>query len=277
MKPRSVGDAVRLLFVGFYTLIVLGPLVWLVVTSFKTSAEIYGSPWTLPSRMQWDNYVRAWFEANIGQYLFNSIFVTAVSISLIVIIAAMAAYVLVRYPFRGSRIILVAFVSGLMVPVQIALVPLHDLLRTLGLLDSYWGLIPVYIAFSLPFTVFLLSGYFSTLPRDLEQAAIIDGCSHAQVFWRVMLPVSKPAVMTALIFNFLGIWNEFILALIILASDELKTLPLGLADLQVVMRYQVDWGALFAGLVIAIVPIFIGYIFLQEQVTEGATMGALKG
>lgn len=258
-------------------LTVVAPLVWMIYTSLKTAAEIFASPWALPEKPQWDNFARAWTKANIGRYMTNSIIVTVISVAFIVLLSAMAAYALVRFPSQLSSWMLNGFMLGLMVPVQVALVPLHSLLRNLELLDTHLGLILVYIAFSLPFTIYLLSGFFRTLPAELEDAAAIDGCSRMGAFWLVMVPIAQPALVTATIFNSLGIWNEFLLALIILGKDELKTLPLGLANLQMVMRYQTDWGALFAGLVISLLPVLIIYICLHDRIAEGITIGALKG
>jgi ABC-type glycerol-3-phosphate transport system permease component len=164
-----------------------------------------------------------------------------------------------------------------MVPTQLALVPLFFLVNAIHLLDTYTGLILVYIAFSLPFTIFVLTGFFRTLPHELAEAALIDGCTHPQAFWRVMLPIAKPGLVTAAIFNFLGIWNEYLFALVLISSERLRTLPLGLANLLMVTHYESNWGALFAGLVMVMIPTLVVYALLQGQLTKGITAGALKG
>jgi len=195
---------------------------------------------------------------------------------LILMLSSMVAYVLARYQFRGNRFIYVLFISAMMIPGFLAVVPLWFLIRSLGLLNTWPGLILVYLGFSMPFTIFFLHAFFKTLPIELEEAAIIDGCSLFGVFWRVMLPLSKSGLLTVGIFNFLGIWNEFFWALILIYDDNLKTLPLGMSNLLIQSFYQTDWGAMFAGFVIMLIPTFIVYAIFQNQLTQGITIGALK-
>ncbi len=274
---RALGLAVLHIILVAYAAAVILPMVWLLYTSLKSNREIFASAWSLPAAPHWQNFVYAWVRAGIGRYFLNSVFVTVVSLALILLVSAMAAYALTRFPFRANRVIFYAFLAGLMVPAQLALVPLFFLINSMHLLDSYAGLILVYIAFSLPFTVFVLSAFFRTLPHELTEAALIDGCTHSQAFWRVMLPLAKPGLVTAAIFNFLGIWNEYLFALVFISSERLRTLPLGLANLLIVSHYESDWGALFAGLVMVMVPTLLVYSLLQGQLTKGITVGALKG
>jgi ABC-type glycerol-3-phosphate transport system permease component len=252
-------------------------MLWLLYTSFKSTDEVYKDTWSLPHKLHVENYKKAWVKANIGRYFFNSVFVTVVSITLILIVSAMAAYVLARFTFKWNRFIFYTFLSGLMLPAQLVIVPLFFLLKDLRMLDSYAGLILVYVAFSLPFSIFVLTGFFKTLPSELRDAAVIDGCSENGTFWRVMLPLAKPGLITIAIFNFLSIWNEYFFALVFISNPKLRTLPLGLANLTMVMRYQADLGALFASLVIVMIPTLLVYIVLQDRLTKGITMGALKG
>jgi N-acetylglucosamine transport system permease protein len=260
-----------------YAAVVVLPMIWLLYTSLKNNREIFASAWKLPEVPHWENFVHAWVRAGIGRYFLNSALVTAISVALIILVSAMAAYALTRFSFRGNRVIFYAFLAGLMIPSQLALVPLFFLVNAMGLLDTYAGLILVYISFSLPFTIFVLSGFFRTLPHELAEASLIDGCTHIQAFWRVMLPLARPALVTAAIFNFLGIWNEYLFALVLISSERLRTLPLGLANLLMVTHYENDWGALFAGLVMVMIPTVLVYSLLQGQITKGITVGALKG
>ena len=271
------GRAVLYLVLVGYAAVVILPMVWLLYTSLKNNEEIFRSAWQLPGRAHWENFAYAWGRARIGDYFANSLLVTLVSVALILLVSAMAAYVLARFPFRGHRALFYAFLAGLMVPTQLALVPLFFLVNAIHLLDTYTGLILVYIAFSLPFTIFVLTGFFRTLPHELAEAALIDGCTHPQAFWRVMLPIAKPGLVTAAIFNFLGIWNEYLFALVLISSERLRTLPLGLANLLMVTHYESNWGALFAGLVMVMIPTLVVYALLQGQLTKGITAGALKG
>jgi len=249
---------------------------WLFYSSLKNTQEIYASTWSLPRVLHWDNFARAWTKAHVGQYFFNSVVVTSIALVLSVLVASMAAYILARFKFKGNRLILYIFLSGMMIPVQLALVPLIFLAESLGI-RNLLGLCLVYVAFSLPFSVFVLTGFFKTLPSDLADAASIDGCSEFGVFWKVMFPLAKSGLVTVAIFNFLGFWNEYLFALLFLSKESQYTVPLGLANLMMVMEYKADWGALFAGLAIVMVPTLIVYILLQNRLTKGITAGALKG
>lgn len=260
-----------------YSIIVIFPLVWIFSSSLKSSMEIFANVWALPKGIKWENYVNAWIEASIGKYFINSLFVTATSVFFILLLSAMVAYVLTRFKFLGNSFVFYYFLGGLMIPTFLGIVPLFLLLKDLHLLDNFIGLILVYIAYSLPFSIFILTPFFKSLPRELAEAAIIDGCSDFSVFWRIMLPLAKPGLITVGIFNFLGIWNEYILALVIISSGELRTLPLGIANLYMVQHYQADWGTLFAGLTIVMVPTLIVYIIFSKKLTSGITLGALKG
>jgi len=274
---RSLGlGALYIVLLGYAALVIL-PMIWLLYTSLKSNREIFASAWEMPRAPHWENFVYAWVRAGIGRYFLNSVFVTTISVALILVVSAMAAYALTRFSFRGNRLIFYAFLAGLMIPTQLALIPLFFLINGLRLLDTYAGLILVYIAFSLPFTVFVLSAFLRTLPHELAEAALIDGCTHTQAFWRVMLPLAQPGLVTAAIFNFLGIWNEYLFALVFISSERLRTLPLGLANLLIVSHYESDWGALFAGLIMVMIPTLLAYSLLQGQLTKGITVGALKG
>ncbi len=259
-----------------YSAVVAYPMIWLLLASLKNSRELFETPWGLPHTPQWVNYLNAWQDAGIGRCFLNSVFVTGVSMFFILLFGAMAAYALARFTFRARGAIHSAFVSGMMMPVFLGIVPLFLLLRRLGMLDNYFGLIAAYVAYSLSFTIFVLTGFFKTLPTELAEAGMIDGCSQFAVFSRIMLPLAKPGLITAGIFNFFGLWNEYPLALVIISSNELRTLPLGIANLYMVRQYETDWGALFAGLVIVMLPTLAAYLIFQRQITEGLTSGALK-
>ncbi len=260
-----------------YTLVVLFPMVWLLYTSFKSTDELFASAWSLPTEWAMTNFVKAWNEARLGDYFWNSIFVTSTTLVVQLLVGAMASYSLAKYQFRGSKLLYYAFLAGLMFPIFLGLVPLFFLLKGLHLIDTHTGLILVYAASGIPFTVFVLTAFFRTIPTTIMEAGIMDGCSHFTLFWRVMLPLAKPGLTTVGIFTFIAIWNEYILALVLLSSSHLRTLPLGLAVLQFVQFYKVDFGALFAGLVIVMLPTILCYIVLQEQITKGITVGAVKG
>jgi len=304
-----VQKAVTYTVLGLWLAAVVLPLAWVFVNASRSSQEIFenpfGVPWILsgsphaengevptPLEGMKGNFTKAWVKSHFSLFFVNSVLVVSVSLVGILALSAMAAYVIARFPFRGSRALYLFFISGMMVPAQLVLVPLFfqfsymsnflsGLLRPLGyevqLHDSLTGLILIYIALSLPFTILILTGFFKSLPGELREAAIIDGCGEAAVFRHVMLPLARPGLVTAAIFNFIGLWNEYLFALVFVNSPEKKTLPLGLASVSIQAQYRTDFGLMFAGLVIVIVPTLIVYILLQRQLTSGITMGALKG
>jgi len=256
---------------------VVVPLLWVLLTSLKTGPEVFASPWGLPKSPQWQNYSHAWQQAGIGEYFLNSLLVTVGTLLILLPVGAMAAYVLARYPFRGSKTIFGTFLGGMMFPNFLIIVPLFFLLKSIGMLDTKTGLILVYVAYSLSFTIFVLTGFFQSLPNELAEAAMIDGCTHASTFWRVMLPLARPGLIVVGIFNAIGLWNEYGLALVLVNSEENRTLPLGIANLVMTQHYQSDWGALFAGLVIVMLPVLVLYWVYRDKIHENMLAGAVKG
>jgi N-acetylglucosamine transport system permease protein len=256
-----------------WTVMVVVPFTWALLASVKTSGEIFGSPWSLPAAFQWSNFARAW-DQGVGQYLLNSLVVVTGGVVLTMLFGSMAAYVLARYRFPGNRVIFYLFAAGMMFPVFLAIVPLFFVVRNLGMLSTYQGLILVYVAYSLPFTVFFMHAFFRTLPTSIAEAAFLDGCSHTGVFFRVMLPMAKPGLLSIGIFNALGQFNQFVLPQFL--SPERPVLAQGIATLLASQRYEGDWGALFAALTIAIVPVVVVYLLFYRQVQAGLTSGTLK-
>lgn len=264
-----------------YLLWVVFPMAWVAYSSFKDDKAILRAPLALPDAADIDGaaYVRAWEGARLGDYFFNSALVTVSSVALILALGSMAAYALARFYHPLGKTAYVLFLAGLMIPAQLAMVPLFFELRALGLLDSKLGLILVYAANGLPFAVFILAGFFRGLPRTLYEAAVVDGCSESQAFWRVMLPLARPGLVTVAIFQFIGIWKEYFFAFMLVGGGDggAKTLPLGLANLAITAQYQSDQGQLFAGIVIVTLPILAIYLFLQGHLVRGITAGAVKG
>jgi ABC-type glycerol-3-phosphate transport system permease component len=265
-----------------YLVWVVYPMAWVAYSSLKTDGAIFREAFSLPplDALQTDNYARAWSQASFGDYFINSIIVTVTSVALIVLLGAMTAYALARFYHPLGRGVFWLFLAGLMIPVQLSIVPLFFELRALGLLNSRLGLILVYTANGLPFAIFILAGFFKSLPRSLYEAAVVDGCTEASAFWRVLLPLAKPGLVTVAIFQFIGIWKEYFFAFMFTSGDagaSARTLPLGLANLSITSQYRSDYGMLFAGLVIVTVPILVVFIALQKQLVKGVTAGALKG
>ncbi|MEU7846132.1 carbohydrate ABC transporter permease [Micromonospora parva] len=264
-------------FLLIWGLLTVLPLLWMFISSFKTNGEILADPWSLPGALHLDNWARAWTGAHIGRYFLNSMVVVAGSVSLTMLMGATAAYVFARYEFRGRQVVYYLFVGGLMFPVFLALVPLFFVVRNAGLFNTWLGLILVYAAYSLPFTVFFLTAFFRTLPTSVAEAALVDGCGHFRLFFRVMLPMARPGLISVAIFNFLSHWNQFLLPQVLLQGDESKwMLAQGLFALSVSQGYAGDYARLFAGLSIAVLPVLAVYVAFQRQVQAGLTAGQLK-
>jgi N-acetylglucosamine transport system permease protein len=256
---------------------VIFPFLWMIMTSLKTDREILTDPFGWPAEFQWENFERAWTTANIGTYFFNTIIVMAMSLTGTLLVSAMAAYVISRFDFPGNRFLYLLFTAGLMFPIFLGLVPLYFLMDDLHLLNTYHGLALVYIAYSLPFTIFFLVGFFKTLPGEVAEAGIVDGASQFQVFFQVMLPMAKPGLIAMGIFNFLGQWNQFLLPLVLMQNEGRYVLSQGLNFLAVQQGYNNDYSALFAAMVIVMVPTLLVYILFQRRLESGLTAGALKG
>jgi N-acetylglucosamine transport system permease protein len=265
---------------AFWTLMTLGPLIWVILASFKSNTEIFlGSPFGMPESFSFESYRTAWTEANIGKYFLNSVFVVTLSTTGTMLFGSMAAYVLARYKFWGNRFIYYLFVSGLAFPVFLAIVPLVLMMNNFGLTNTYTGLILVYIAYSLPFTVFFLAAFFKTLPNEIAEAATVDGASHTRLFFQVMLPMARSGLVSITIFNIVGQWNQYLLPVAIMqgqGAGQKWVLTQGIAAISVSAGYQANWAALFAALTLSILPMIIVYAFFQRQIQAGLTAGAVK-
>ena len=262
---------------AFWAILVILPMIWLVYSSFKTDQEIFFEPWALPATLQWSNFERAWVSAYIGRYFVNSLLVVIPALVLTLALSSMTAYILARFRFFGNRALFYLFMAGMLFPIFLALVPLFFLAKELQLLNSFLGLTLVYTAYSLPFTIFFLTGFFKTLPTELHEAALIDGANEYQVFFRVMLPLAQPGLVAMAIFNFLGMWNQYILPLVLMSERDKYVLPQGLSFLLHQQYYKNDWSALFAALTIIMAPTLAVYVVFQSQIQKGVTVGALKG
>jgi N-acetylglucosamine transport system permease protein len=259
-----------------WAVLVVMPLLWAVMSSFKTDDSILSRPWELPDELHFENWSRAWNQAHMSDYFLNTILVVGGSLIGTLLLGSMAAYVLARFDFPGNRFIYFLFIGGMSFPIILALVPLFFVMNNMGLLNSVHGLILVYIAYSLPFTVFFLTSFFRTLPTSIAEAAMLDGASHTRTFFQVMLPMAKPGLISVGIFNFLGQWNQYMLPTVLNTDPDGKVLSQGLVELATSQGYKGDWSGLFAGLVMAMLPVLAAYIVFQRQVVAGLTAGALK-
>jgi len=273
-------------FLALWAVLIIFPLLWVVLGAFKTDAQINGSAWSWPSHWSFDAFGRAWTKG-IGGFFANTLIVLAGSLTLTMLLGSMAAYVLARYEFKGNRTIYFLFVAGAMFPVYLALVPLFFMVKNLGEispllgLNSYLGLILVYVAYSLPFTVFFLHSFFRTLPTAIHEAAMLDGCSHTRAFFQVMVPMAKPGLISVGIFNVLGQWNQYILPVTLMQATSAgegdhSMLAQGLVNLALQSGYASDAPSLFAGMTIAMLPVLVVYLSFQRQVQSGLTSATLK-
>lgn len=257
-----------------FAFIIIYPLLWMFISSFKSYDEIYKNVWSLPTVWHFENYSIAWSKG-ISSYFLNSLFVTAATILLVVLIGSMAAFTLSRYQSRWINYALIFTIGGLMMNPQVALIPLFEMLTWLDLINTRWALILTYVAYRLPLTIILLRAFFLTVPKELEESAILDGCSEFGIYTRIYLPLSIPIMITAVVLTAYFAWNEFLFATVFIDSDVLKTIPSGLMGFRDALR--TDWGVLLSGMVIASIPMIILLIALQKYLVRGLSEGSVKG
>lgn len=264
------------LILGLWSLFTLVALFWIINASLKTNQQVFRTPFQLPVEPQWINYQNVLERYNFGLHFANSLIYVVVSVILVIVVSTPAAYVLSRGKFRGQNFLTVTFIAGIGIPTSLVFIPVYSLLAQLQLINSMPGLIIVYVSLAIPFTVFILTGFFSSIPRDLEEAALIDGCTDFALFRRIMAPLATPGIITVAIFNTINIWNEYQLALVFLSDESKKPLGLALYSLQNAMQYNFNWVTLFAGVSIIMIPTIIAFVLLSERMIEGITMGAVK-
>lgn len=253
---------------------IIFPMLWILISGFKTNKEFFLHPWSLPQSWQWENFVAAWHNG-VAQFFLNSVQVTFVSIVLVLAFSAFASYGLSRFDFKGKKIIFLVILSGLMLAPQVSVISLFKMLQTIHLFNTYWALVIPYVAFQIPFAVFLMRAYFLSLPREIEDAAYIDGCNSWTAFWRVILPMSKPIVLTTGLLTGMFFWNEFLFALVFIESPNLRTIPVGLMNLQ--NQLGTNYGILTAGLFLATIPMIVIFILFQKHFMRALSEGGLKG
>jgi raffinose/stachyose/melibiose transport system permease protein len=249
------------------------PVLWMVLQSFKSAAEMYANIWGMPQVILLENYARA-VEMGMVRYIVNSTVVAAGTVLCILVGASLAAYAFSKFAFVGNRALFFLFIFTLVVPMQAMIIPLYAVLVSLRLTNTYLALILPYAAAGLPVSIFLLRTFFDTIPRELEEAARIDGCSDFGAFWRVVLPISGPGLAAVAILQFVNAWNELVLALVAIRNPALRTIPLGL---QIFVADQVEWGPVFASLSMATLPVIVVYVMMQRHFIRGLTAGAIKG
>lgn len=269
---------------------ILIPVIWVFMSSLKTNPEFYQNPWKLPASFYLENFKDAWQAANMGEFFLNSVIVTFLGLGILLLIALPAAYILARMEFKGKSLVQTILKAGLFVNLSYIVIPIFMLLRDVDkmvnksailsggfMLNNRFVLALIYAATAIPFTVYLLTNFFSSISKSYEEAAYIDGAGYFRTMVDIMIPMAKPAVITVVLFNFLSFWNEYILALTLMTDESKKTLPVGLINLQQAARGAANYGRLYAGLVIVMIPTLIMYILVQKQLTEGMMVGGDKG
>lgn len=262
------------LMLWMYAAIAFGPLLLVVIGSFRPNADILLDPVGMPDGLNVDNYTRAWQTASISTYFLNSVLVTVASVALCLTVSAMAAYALGRWSFRGRALLAAFFISGLMIPAKLGLLPVFYMFESMGLIDSRIGLVLLYAASGVPFSVFVIMAFVRTLPTELEEAARLDGANEGRLFVSIVLPLIRPALAVVAVFQFAPTWNDFFYPLVLLRSDEKYTIPVGLT--RFFGEYAADRGTLFAGLVIALLPLAIVFALATKHIVAGLTAGMLK-
>ena len=276
------------LVLGLLAVLILIPVVWVMVASVKETVEHYGSPWALPTHIHWQNFADAWTKANMGGYMLHSVTITAMALGILLVVALPASYCLARFKFVGNKLLNTCFMAGLFINVNYIVVPIYLMLSdadkwcktTLGqamLLNNHFVVAVVYAATALPFTIYLLSSYFATLPHDFEEAAYIDGAGYWRTMLEIIFPMAKPSIITVILFNFLSFWNEYIIIKTLVTDKEQWTLPAGLLNLMQAQQSAAEYGPMYAGLVLVMLPVLILYICVQKNLTKGMTVGGLKG
>jgi ABC-type glycerol-3-phosphate transport system permease component len=274
ISAAQMKQALLLVGLAFFTMFSAGPFFWVATMSMRTTTEIMHNHFALPTIWHWEKFPEAWFNSNYSVYFTNSLLVVVSAVAILTIVGAMAAHCFARYRFRLNRVLYFLIFSTIILPPQITIIALFQILVQYGLYNSLVGLTLVYVSIQLPLTIYILESFFARIPTDLFDAARIDGYSEWEIFWRVSLPIAMPALSTIVILNTILLWNEFLYAVVLITDESNRTLPLGI---QRFMGDQLeDVGMIATGLMIAIVPVVLIYIFFSEKLIQGMTAGAVK-
>lgn len=274
-KSKTFKNAIMWIVLGFFLFYTIAPLVWLVISSLKTNGELMGAPLAFPKTLQFQNYKNAFEVSGLGRLFLNSIIVSITATILNVIVSSMASYAIARYDFKGKELIFTLISAGIMVPVSALMVPVFILIKNLGLYDTKLALILTYSAMGLPLSIFIIRGFMNTIPKELEEAGVLDGCNFYQKFYKIILPLSRAGIVTAITFQFLYCWNEFIYAMLLTSSQTNRTVQVGIRFFS--NQFTTDYTSMFAAITISIIPAIAGYVLFQRQIISGLTSGAIKG
>lgn len=274
-KKISIYHIVCAVILLIMVIICIYPIVWMFFGSMKDKAEFYTNIWGLPKQIHLDNYIAAWKNADLGRRFINSLIVTLGAMCIMIPVTSCAAYVVARLNFKGKNLIYMYLLLGIMIPAGVLGIPTFTVAMKMGLLNSHFGLMLIYAAQNIAMGMFIMRGFFISLPRELEEAAMIDGCSRFGCFVRIIVPLARAGVATQVIFNGLTIWNDYFMANIMITKDELRTLPLSIANF--VGKHSTNYPELFAMLTMATIPVIIVFVLSQKSFIEGVAAGAVKG
>lgn len=258
-----------------YCAVIAFPIIFVVMTSFKSTSEFYTNVWGLPQHVAWENYATAWNDAKIGQYMLNSVIIVSIVLIVSLIVGALAGYALSRFRIKHAEIIMLAILACTMLPSESVIMPLYLITSKIGLIGSRMSLIIPYIAWGLPMTIYIFRNFFDTIPNELLEAARIDGCTEVQTFTKVAIPLMLPAIATNAILIFVAWWGELLWATVALASSSMKTIPIGMVSFSA--QFGTNWGPMCAAICIILIPLVVFFCFVQKYFVQGLTGGAVKG
>jgi raffinose/stachyose/melibiose transport system permease protein len=272
----KAGYSVLYIVLIIVALLQILPLIWLFIFSLKNNQEVFNmAPFAIPAQPHWENYLNAWTRGNIGSYFFNSVWVTGIALVFTVLLSSMVTFAMTRMKWKASSFVLGLFMVGMMIPVHSTLIPLFSIFQKVHLIDNPISIILAYIAFNMPITIMILLGFYMSLPKEVEEAAVMDGASVNRIFFGIIFPMTSSVIATTAIINMIYNWNEFIFVNTFISSDKYKTLTVGVQNF--IGQYTTDWGAIGATLVISILPILLAFLLLSDRIVEGIAAGSVKG
>ena len=277
MKKVRLSDIIARVFLICYSLLVTYPILWTLSCSLKTNSNLFDNIFGIPRELHFENYVNAWIKSKVSQYFMNSALITIASLFFMLLIATMTSFALARYKFKLNKLITVLYISGIMMPGIAGIIPLFIELKTFHMIDNRAVLVLINTVNMMPFSVFLLINFFKTIPSEIEEAGIIDGCNKFLLFRKIMMPLAVPGIIPLIIIQFMNCWSEIYFSLVLITSDKKKTLQVGLYNLQKVEMQSADWVSLCAAIVIVMLPTLVVYIMFQRKIIEGVSAGAVKG
>lgn len=274
-KAQAAAKAAKYIILTLFFITCVYPLVWLLVNSFKTQDELFSNTWGLPSVWTLENYRNAVVKGHIGRYFVNSCFVSSISVAIAVLLSLMASFGITRLKWKLSKPTLAIFLLGLMIPAYGSIIPLYSIFNKMGILNKFIAVVIPHVTFALPTAIFILTGFFSSIPGELEEAALIDGCSVFRCFWSVITPIVAPGIVTVAVISFINIWNDLLFSQIFLNDKKKMPLPIGLTEFQGI--YATDYVGMIAAIVVTVLPVIAVYVVLHERIVEGMIAGAVKG